>query len=87
MEDNCASYCSFAVTRHRKEKQFKGGGVHSGLQRGAHASCQGRHSNRNRKQLVTAHLQSGSRVNGKWDQTKTSRLAPLTYFRLQDSAF
>lgn len=31
MEDNCASYCSFAVARHHKEKQFKGGRVHSGL--------------------------------------------------------
>lgn len=27
------------------------------------------------------------RVNGKWDQTKTSRLAPVTYFRLQGYAF
>lgn len=78
----------FAVTRHLKEEQFKGGRVHSGWQRGAHTIMSGK--TQQQEQGAAGHsapVVRKQRVNGKWDQTKLQGWPPVTYFRLQDSAF
>lgn len=78
----------FAVTRHLKEEQFKGGRVQSGWQRGAHTIMSGK--TQQQEQGAAGHsapVVRKQRVNGKWDQTKLQGWPPVTYFRLQDSAF